>query len=168
MTPSPEPNILESVGLPSPEQAEAFAIMLNVGMPPADAMGYFVDLSDWNPGAIRGLADRWLRSRLVVAASRKLMGKGWEEMTAEERIKHAVDKHYGELAYFLYSHNYSTLEGVDKIKADTARQVLEAKLAGLAGQLDPMARFWDDFRKGMLEGKLGRPRPVPPPPTLPS
>lgn len=171
-TPLPAPaDGLASLGSPSAAHAEAFATMLQLGAPPTDAIRYFVEAEDWTPQALQALAERWLRDKQVRQHRKRLMGKGFEEMSPEERIKYALDKHYSEMAYFLHSHNYSTLEGASKVKADTARQVLEAKLAGLAGQLDPLSRFWEDFRKQMVAGKGGASGSAPAPslvPTLPA
>ena len=41
-------------------------------------------------------------------------------------------------------HNYSDLNGAEGQKADTCRQVLETKLAGLSGKMDAMSRFMED------------------------
>jgi hypothetical protein len=76
-------------------------------------------------------------------------------MTLEEKIKTATDNHYAQLAYFLFSHNYSDLGTTDKAKADTARQALEAKLAGTAGKGDALSQFFSDINSGKI--KLGKP-----------
>ena len=154
--------------LPSPEQATAFATMIHVGMPSEEAIHYFIPESDeWTETSIAALHNKWVRSSLVSKALRALRGTPYEDLSSEERIKFALDKHYGEMAYFLYSHNYSLLEGADKTKADTARTALEAKLAGLAGQLDPLTQFWNDVKTGkvILKGVDTHPGYVP---TLPS
>lgn len=149
-------DILQDLMVPTAEQAEAFATMMHVGAPAGEAIRYFLpDSEDWTHASIAALTERWLRNARVRAAAKRLMGRPWEEMSPEERIKHSLDKHYGELAYLLFSRNYATLEGADKTKADTARGVLEAKLAGLAGQLDPFQRFWEDFKAGKVELKGG-------------
>jgi hypothetical protein len=76
-------------------------------------------------------------------------------MSAEERIRFAIDKHYNEMAYFLYSHNYGELSGPDKAKADTCRQALEAKLAGTAGKFTPLDEFWNDMRAKLAAQRAG-------------
>ena len=78
------------------------------------------------------------------------MGKSWQEMSLEERIHFSIDKHYSEMAYFLYSHNYSQLVGTDRQKADICRQALEAKIAGTAGKMGPLEQFWADIKTGKV------------------
>lgn len=154
--------------LPSEQQAYQFATMLSVGMPSQEAIRYFIPGDEeWTESSIGGLHDKWMRSRLVKQSLTALQGKSWEQLNLEERMRFSLDKHYGEMAYFLYSHHYSTLNGPDKAKADTARVSLEAKLAGTAGQLDPLEQFWGDLKSGKI--KLSSPAafvpslPAPPP-----
>jgi hypothetical protein len=71
-------------------------------------------------------------------------------MDLMEKIRYSIDRHYAQMAYYLYTHNYSELTAAEKSKADTARQVLEAKLAGRAGKETPLEAFTRD----LLEGKL--------------
>src|SRR3990167_1242496 len=126
---------------PSPTRSEAlqYALMLGSGMPPLDILTYFYP--DLAPIDLKGELDRWNRSHNVRAAILAQMGRAWQDMTLDERIAFAIDKHYSEMAYFLYSHNYAQLVGADKQKADTCRQALEAKLAGMAGKMGPLEAF---------------------------
>lgn len=133
---------------PTKEQAWQFALMIQGGFPPADAIRYFTDLTD--EGDVAGLLKLWLGSKLVGTAILQLQGKAFQDMTLEEKIKYSLDLHYSQMAYFLYSRNYSTLSSSDKQKADTCRIALEQKAAGTAGQADPLTRFWDDLRKGKV------------------
>jgi hypothetical protein len=75
----------------------------------------------------------------------------WQEMSLQERIQYAIDKHYAEMAYFLYSRNYADLQGAEKAKADTCRMTLEAKLAGMAGKLDALSQFYADLASGKIK-----------------
>jgi hypothetical protein len=71
-------------------------------------------------------------------------------MTTEERMRYAIDIHYSQLATYLVSHNYADLAPADKQKADSARQAIEAKLAGMAGKGDALSRFLEDLQSGKV------------------
>ena len=127
--------------------------MLQAGLPASEAILYFTETSD--PQELAHMLRKWMTSKAVKEATSQLLGKSWTEMTLEEKIKTATDNHYAQLAYFLFSHNYSDLGQVDKAKADTARQALEAKLAGVAGKGDALSQFFHDINTGKI--KLGKP-----------
>lgn len=131
----------------TPETAHQLAVMVTSGMPTREAIRYFLP-----EGISEGLAakqhEAWIGSKEYARAVQRLQGKPWQEMSLEERIQHSIDKHYSELAYFLYSRNYAELTGHERAKADTCRQVLEAKLAGLSGQQDGLTRWWADVQAG--------------------
>ncbi len=132
--------------------AGQFAMMMASGMPSQEAIRYFIptDMLD-DMEYVSHIHRQWMIDPLISQATLALQGKPWQNMTIEERIKFSIDKHYTEMAYFLYSNNYSTLKGDLKAKADTCRQALEAKLAGVAGKSDPMTRFWDDLTSGRVK-----------------
>jgi len=141
---------------PTESQALQFAIMLTSGLPASEAILYFLDSED--PAEIGLVLSKWQRSRQVKKAMLSLMVKPWHEMTLDERMHYALDLHYSSLAHFLFSHNYAEIGAVDKAKADTARQAIEAKLAGMAGKTDALSRFFDDIKAGTI--KLTLPTPV--------
>jgi hypothetical protein len=147
-----ETSSTKTIGLPSPDEALQFCIMLQAGLPAEQAILYFTDSTD--PGDIAALLGKWTRSRSVKAAQQTLLGKGWQEMTLEERIDCGLNYHYNSLAFLLFSTNYSSVGPTDKAKLDSARQALEAKKAGTAGQGDALSRFMDDFRAGKLGGGI--------------
>jgi hypothetical protein len=159
--PKKEAAPVAAVPLPTPQQAEQFCLMINAGMPSLDAIRYFLGEGDWTPGAIELVHNKWLGSRAVQQAWTVIMGSEWQNLDLDRRIQFSMDKHYSELAYYVYSHNFSTVAGSDITKLNTARAVLEAKLAGTAGKLDAMSQWLDDLRLGRV--KLGVPSP-----TLPS
>lgn len=133
-------------------QAWQFAIMLQAGMPAEEIIVYFFPDADQH--SLTKVLQSWLGSKVLREAVEELQGGEWAKLSAEERMQKAIDKHYAELGYLLYSRNYITAQGLDKTKLDTARSVLEAKLAGVAGQATPMERFWDDMRaKAAKEAK---------------
>ena len=142
--------ITEQASRPSREDGLQLALMLNSGMPSLDAMRYFYP--DDDPERIRFEHDRWLRTRVVQSAIKTVQnGKSWQDMSLDERVKFAVDKHYSELAYFLYTNNYTLLSGQDRQKADICRAALEAKLAGTAGKMDALTSWFDDVKSGRVK-----------------
>lgn len=152
------PKMPSPLGRPSREEALQVALMLKSGMPSLDALAYFYPDLVTSPELLKAEHDRWMRAEQVGKAIIKLQGGPWQEMPLDEQIRFALDKVYAEKAYFLYSHNYALLVGADRQKADTCRQVLEAKIAGTAGKMDAFAAWVDDIRQGKV--KLGLPAPV--------
>ena len=139
---------------PTPDHAKQFALMLHIGLPPSQAILYFLDEEMANdPEIALGAMKKWLASQSIQKELEKLMGGKWESLPLDQRIGKALDKHYAEKAYYLYSHNYTELTGIELSKAQEARKVLEAKLAGTSGKLDPLAQFWDDLKANKV--KLG-------------
>lgn len=137
---------------PSREQADHFALMLASGMPSLEVMSYFL-AEGAGPQEIELAHNRWIRSKEIQAAILRLQGKAWQELSLEDRIRLAIERHYSEMAYFLYTHNYGQLSGAEKQKADTCRQALEAKISGMAGKMDAITRFWDDVQSGRISLK---------------
>ena len=129
------------------ETALQFALIISSGMPHSEAIRYFCEPEE-EPFAKLKV---WSMSPLVAQATLSIQKKSWQDMTLSERIKCAIDLHYSQMAYFLYSHNYVEVAGTDKQKADTCRQALEAKLAGMAGKMDALTSFWSDVANGTVK-----------------
>ena len=150
--PNSDPNstvIPSNLTRPTVDEATQFALMLKSGMPTINIMAYFCP--DVDSHTLRAEHDRWVRSKRILAAIKRVQGKGWEEMNLTEQINFSIDKHYAELAYFLYSHNYSDLTASSDItKADTCRKVLEQKLAGTTGKLSPLETWFQDIKDGKV------------------
>lgn len=134
----------------SDDEATAFCLMLQAGLPPEEAMVYFLPEGAGKKDALELLAV-FQSSKAVKKAQRAQLGKAWQELTLEERIKVALDQHYAGLAYLLFSTHYATATMGDKSKLDTARAALETKQAGMAGKTDALARFFDDLQTGRLK-----------------
>lgn len=140
---------------PSKDQALQFAIMLQAGLPASEAILYFTDERD--PGSLGEILGDWLKSRALKSAQLALMRRPWQELSLEERIRYALDQHYSQLAYFLFSHHVTEMGAADHTKATTARQALEAKLAGQAGRQDALSRFFDDINQRRIQLNPGQP-----------
>lgn len=141
--------------LPDAEQAQQFALMLQTGVPAADAVRYFLP-EDAHPDAVKDVAERWARCAAVRDAQVELNGGEWSALTPEGRIQQALEKHYNEMAYYLYTTNYGELDGAKRSKADSCRIALEAKLAGMQGKMDALARFYMDMVEKNNAASQGR------------
>ncbi len=135
--------------MPTKETAMQFALMMDAGMPAVEAIRYFAP-PDTLQGDMPDLARRWQSDPLVDQAVLTIQGKEWQEMTPMEKIQFAIDKHYTEMAYFLYSRNYVELVSSDQMKADICRKTLEAKLAGTSGALSGLDQFFSDVTTGKV------------------
>lgn len=138
-------------------QAEQFALILLSGCPVAQAVTYFLGPDEDEVAA----SEAWPRQPAVLAATKKLTGGvSWHELGEQERMELALKNHYAQLAFFLYVNNYNDLDGAKKQKADTCRQVLETKLAGLAGQSNPLNDFYGDmlatYKKQVKDSSMPR------------
>lgn len=149
--------------LPTDEEALQFCIMLQAGLPASAAILYFIpEDKRMDPSDIAAMLNLWQKARSVSKAQTALLGKSWQNMTLDERVKHALDHHYNTLAYLLFSTHYAEVGPTDKGKLDSARQALEAKMAGTSGQTSPMGQFLDDVKAGRI--KLASvPIPIPSP-----
>ena len=128
--------------------ADQYALMLLAGIPRTVAASYFAP-QNCSQDELEEYAHDWGKQVEVVEAVQRHSADGtpWHLMGPEERLKVAVDKHYADRAYFLWSHNYSDLNGLDKQKADSCLATLEAKLAGTAGQGSVLDRLYEDVLK---------------------
>lgn len=125
-------------------EAQQLALLILSGVPPIDAVAPFIS-SEAGEGALEKAAVELPRQQLVLKAIQDLSGGvPWQKLRPEERLQIALDKHYAEMAYFMWTHNYTDLSGVDKVKADTCRAALEAKLAGTAGKGSILDRFYEE------------------------
>ena len=136
-----------SVKVPTDDQAYQFALMLKSGLPAAQAIRYFLESETQAQAALA----TWLMSRAVSAAQQTLNGgRPWQELDPNERIRLALDLHYAQLAFHLFSHSYADAVGADRAKMDTCRETLERKTAGTSGQ-SPLDAFWSDIRAGVVK-----------------
>jgi len=125
---------------PLPKQAEELALMLQTGVEPFQALAYFFDTAQ----EVDVAHEHWIGHRLVHEAFARFNKGEWQHLSTSERIELSLNKHYAEMAYFLWTHHYAEVWGKEAEKANTCRTALEAKLAGTAG-LSPLERFWQDF-----------------------
>jgi hypothetical protein len=151
---------------PSNKDAWQLALMVQAGMPPIDAIRYFYPDED-NGSVLVRLAAAWGKSNAYQESTRRLQGKIFSEMGLDERINYTLELHYSQLAYFLYSNNYSTMNPAECKKADTCRQALETKLAGNAGIANPLVQFWNDVKSGKTVLAPATPTPAPTPAYVP-
>lgn len=124
---------------PSEEQALEFAKLLRAGVPQPDALCYV--LGSVEPGVIEMALPRWMRARRVVDALATLNGGRWPSLEPDARLDIALDKHYAEMAHYLYTHDYETADGPTLKKLDTARASLETLRTGRLEQNSPFVKF---------------------------
>lgn len=132
---------------PTKDEALQFALMLRAGMPAAAAIQYFFPEEE-DLEKVKKELKQWSKSKMVSKAIETVQGKPWVDMSLDEQMKFCIDKHYAELAYYLYSHNYNDLTGIERQKADICRQTLEAKLSGSIGKMTALELFYKDIMSG--------------------
>ena len=127
------------------DEAQVFAEMLLSGVPVAEVVPYFWDRSVTEAELV-ACETAWPQQEAVREAVQRMTGgTAWHKMDDPERLDVALKKHYSELAYFLWTTNHAECDGVAKTKADTCRQAIEAKVAGMAGRESPLAQFYHDL-----------------------
>ena len=138
------------------EEAQEFAKIVMSGVPTHRAVRYFTPLA-MDDDDIRDFS-RACYAQSEVQAALQLLSGGvpWQSLSKEQRLSIALDKHYAELAYFLWANNYADLDGAGKQKADTCRQALDAKVAGTAGKGNAMERFYEDLLKQYKLGAVAK------------
>lgn len=101
------------------------------------------------------------RDRLTLDAVTKLNGAEWQNLPKEERLQIALDKHFAECAFVLYTNNYSTAENDVKRTMDVAAERLMRKIGDKEREdLSPMFAWVKEFIKS--GGKMATAAFVPP------
>ncbi len=127
------------------DEAVAFAQIVLSGVPVPEAVQYFWTDPLTETELVQYEA-AWPRQEAVIAAIDAVAGGApWHRLTDPQRMGVALTKHYNELAYVLWTTNYAELAGAEKVRADTARTAIEAKLAGMAGRESPLATFYTEL-----------------------
>lgn len=145
---------------PTADQARAFAIMLQAGVPASDAIRYFTDSAE--PTELALMLRDWTSSRAVASATRAIEGSAWEDLSLEQKCTRARDMHYAGLAYYLYRTHYAEVGPTDQAKLDKARAAVDAFLAGRAGNSDPLSEFFNDLMAGKLKANAPSQQVLPP------
>lgn len=147
------------------ERARTLALLLMAGLSPSEAVCYFLPERGGHMSAklIATIAARWMRHRETTRAIDALNGGAWHTLAADDRIRLALDKHYAELARFLYTHDYqAALSKEDISKFQQAREALEAKLDGREGD-NPFEQFLEDLKTGKAKlhpARMATPAPL--------
>ena len=129
----------------SKREAEQFASMVLSGAPVAEVVRYFWD-EEIPEEVLLACEETWPVQAEVLSAVRAQMGgEPWHRLSDPQRLDVALKKHYNEMAYFLWTTNYTECDGGAKLKADTCRSAIEAKVAGMAGRESPLASFYHDL-----------------------
>lgn len=152
---------------PTEQQAYDLAKLLRAGVPQPDALAYVLG-PGLDPRSASAILFTWLRSPALRDALATLNGGAWPTLAPEARLDVALDKHYAEMAYFLYTHDFEQATGPELRKLDTARQALEAQRTGKLQANSPFMKFLtailkpgaDALRLGSGEGMPGDHRPA--------
>lgn len=140
--------------LPTDEQAHEFAVMILSGLPASHAILYFIE--EESAEAVAAWAQRWIGSRAVGKAFTALRKMRWQDMTVQQRMDAALERHYNQLSYFMDAHNYVEANAFEKSKLDDARKAIEAKNAGTAGAVGALETFYADLRSGRVKLNTSR------------
>jgi hypothetical protein len=139
------------------DTARELAKLLAAGLPQLKAMAYvapayFLSARKWQLPKWRA---RWMNSPLLLDAVRTLNGASWTDLDPKRRLEISLDKHYAELAYYLYHHDFARLTGEDLDKAKIARGALVEKLSeGKAGDDAPFAVFMRELMADKVKGHI--------------
>lgn len=150
-----------------PELTDALALelvkLLHSGIPPVLAIAYFApDHYDGiNEQARKEWAQDWLRSPRVAAAVAAFNKGSWHELSKDDRLQLALDKHLAELAYFLMNTPYADAQGTELKKLGEARDAITAVLKQAEGDVETP---WMRAMRELLTEKLDQIGP----PQLPS
>jgi len=127
------------------QEAEQFALIVLSGAPVPEAVRYFWS-GDLTDEELLTYEQAWpMQPEVLAVMERMTGGTAWHTMSDEQRLDVSLTKHYNELAYVLWTTNYAELAGAEKVRADTARTAIEAKLAGMAGRESPLATFYTEL-----------------------
>lgn len=131
-----------------------FVRILGAGIPALDALIYFA------PEHFALIDDKqrldwltaWSTSPLTVRALNTLNGAAWEDLDKDKRLELALDKTLAGLAYFLYTHDYAMVDGVELKKHDAARKdLMEWLKVRSTGDEDAP---WIKAMREIVEGKV--------------
>lgn len=135
----------------TPDRVDTFTKLTAAGLSPSDALAYIA------PDYHASLTDKplaqwvtaWCSSPLVVAAVDAWNHGAWQELTPDVRVTLALDHHIAQLAYVLYTSDY-TSPAADFQRIRDARQVLLDWVKTSGKVEDAMSRAIRDI----LEGKI--------------
>jgi|TARA_R110002020_G_scaffold475798_1_gene712471 hypothetical protein len=126
-------------------EAGEFAAMVLSGAPVPEVVRYFWG-DEVTDEALVASEEQWPTQAEVLSELERLTGGiPWHQMGDDQRLDASLRKHYNEMAYFLWTTNYAECDGASKMKADTCRSAIEAKVAGMAGKESPLASFYHDL-----------------------
>ena len=119
--------------------------MVLSGAPVAEVVPYFCPDEASEEVLLAAEATWPMQPEVLTAIERKSGGVPWHHLGDDQRLDVSLRKHYNEMAYFLWTTNYASCDGAAKLKADTCRSAIEAKVAGMAGKESPLASFYHDL-----------------------
>ena len=129
--------------------ADAFIKIVNAGIPALTAVAYCASDVPYERHPI--VLAAWLNDPLLLKSAADFNGGEWQDLAPDDRLDIALDKHFAELAYYLWSHNYASAEGVELTKAIEARKAIVEKLKGVGeGDDTPFVKAMRDLVSGAI------------------
>jgi hypothetical protein len=126
-------------------EAKELASMILSGAPVGEAVRYFLPEGVSEDDLLEA-EEQWpMQTAVIRALEQQTGGTSWHRLGDDQRLDLSLRKHYNEMAYFLWTTNYTECDGASKMKSDTCRQAIEAKVAGMAGKESPLASFYHDL-----------------------
>ena len=124
----------------TPAVAGEFAKLLHAGCPQDLAVRYLYPAA--GSERVKAVVRAWAGHPEAHRAVEALLGGAWLEMDADRRYGLALDKHFGELAFYLWANNFNTVESREEIeKMKVAREVLLARVKPGAEADNPLEAF---------------------------
>lgn len=109
--------------------AADFVKLLLAGVTPIEALR-FLQPAYWaycNAHQRRAWLTEVQASSLVADETDRLNEGAWQDIEAGDRLRLALEKHYAEMAYFLYTNNFAD-PSADRAKMTEAREAIVAKI----------------------------------------
>lgn len=123
----------------TPERAAAFVRLLHAGLPAADAVAMILPTA--TDEQVIDTVSAWGNNPVTLAALAEFSRGKWQDLEPEARLTLARDKWLAEQAYFLYTHNFSTIDPSLMGSAKYAYASL-CEFLGSRDQVDdPVAKF---------------------------
>jgi hypothetical protein len=138
----------------TPTAAQQFVKLTLAGVPGVIALRYFGEAyyDSCDAAMLHAWLKRWTSAKLTRKAHDAFNSGAWETLDKDKRLTLALDKHYAELAYWLYSHSYELVSDDSLRKTTDARTALMAKLQ--ADKIGDPDSPWAKFTADLLAGKV--------------
>lgn len=148
---TPAPSATPPAVQPTATTAAEYVRIRAAGLPCEEAVAFFLPpgTRKLSAAALKALGGEWEISAPVAAAWDAFHGGKWQELSADTRLGIAIDHHLAQLAYYLYTSDFTDPLANTK-KIGEARDAILAKLESDKGGDD--SRF-NAFMRALIDGK---------------